>query len=624
MILKKLINAFCRIRDAIWRTLGHVQKVDNTCEESNSASGNQTEGNPVTGTPAPDTPSETETGDKVEAETEDKTKAETEDKAKTGTPPQNRGGRRGTRQPTPPIERKPSKIDAKPELLCRKEMAHRQWQILLSLPQGRGADVFQGEVELLPGNRGEYPLSSFTDEVVVRWVENEKVEKISLVDGAHPLIFKLSKNWKSRGRKVKHVSDGYYMVFSPLDWNRTGTAPIEPSACNDNRFLAHYFFSGGNGESGGFEEFDSIFSRKRFSLEGQIIYDDSDRGNLYVGIPPRLTDTDKWQNIPWVRVGEEDDGNWGENFQPTKKDLENVLEKREGWFYIRIYDEGRNLIDTMDFRYLKDLEEIRVNGKPHSPGHIIAPTTSGHTEATVQFVGNIQVENPHITIGPDNTAVIDQGPDMDRTEWTVIDEHGRVNVSVHLPRVWWCLENADDETRKWHDTAFEMTRDEFYNNPNALVTIRLPSSVREIHAGFNTLNRYTGARIYPVTRNEDDGTKQAQIEFQDFCYHREISEPSSKESTLKIQCGEVEFPIVRVPADAPPSVPPPPDIYPSKKETLRPVTGNKIFSLRELKSVELSISKARSLGIYVDRRRKTKHSDNVAQLQTFLEENHAD
>ena len=244
MVLKKLINAFCRIRDAIWRTLGCVQKVDNTCEESNSASGNQTEENPETGMPAPDTSSvteavdeaKTETEDKVKVAIEDETRTETEDKAKveTGKPPQNRSGRRGTRQPTPPTERKPLTTD-KPVLLCREETAHRQWQILLSLPQGR-ADVFQGESRLSSDNRGEYPLSSFTDEVAVRWVESKKDEKISLVDGANPLIFKLGKNWKGCGREVRHVSDGYYVVFSPRDWNRTGTAPVEPSACNDNRF----------------------------------------------------------------------------------------------------------------------------------------------------------------------------------------------------------------------------------------------------------------------------------------------------------------------------------------------------------------------------------------------------
>ena len=646
-----------------------MQKVDNTCEESNSASGNQTEGNPVTGTPAPDTPSGIETGDKVEvetkgkvkadteneakadaeneakAETEDKVKADTENEAKaetgdkveadtedkakaeTGKPPQNRGGRRGTRRPTPPAERKPSTIDAKPELLCRENPNYQQWAILLSLPKGKDANVFQGEVKLRPDNRGEYPLSNFTDEVVVRWVESGKVEKISFVDGAHPLIFKLSKNWNGCGRKVKHVSDGYYVVFSPVDWNRTGAAPVEPSACNDNCFLAHYFFSNDNSEQDGFEECDSIFSRKRFSLEGRMIADDSDYGNLYVGIPPKLTDIDNWQNVPWVRVGEEGGGNWGKNFQPTKKDLGNILEKREGWFYIRIYDEERSLIDTMDFRYLKELEEIRVNGKPHSLERIIAPTTSGHTEVAVQFVGHIRVEentNPHITIGSDNTAVIGRNPDMDRSEWTVIGEHGRANVNIHLPRVWWCLESADDETREWRDTAFEMTRAQFRGNKDAVAMIRVPASVQKIWAGFNTLNRDADARSYSFKYNDNDGTKQAKIELQEFGDYREILEPSLKESTLKIQCGEVEFPIVRVPADAPPPMPPPPDISLSKKETLRPVAGNKRFSRQELEAAGLSIIEANRLGTYVDHRRKTKHCDNVAQLQTFLEENHAD
>ena len=42
------------------------------------------------------------------------------------------------------------------------------------------------------------------------------------------------------------------------------------------------------------------------------------------------------------------------------------------------------------------------------------------------------------------------------------------------------------------------------------------------------------------------------------------------------------------------------------------------FSLEELKEAKLSYQEARKRGISVDRRRKTKHSDNVKALKSYL------
>ena|GEM_PF-334360 len=44
------------------------------------------------------------------------------------------------------------------------------------------------------------------------------------------------------------------------------------------------------------------------------------------------------------------------------------------------------------------------------------------------------------------------------------------------------------------------------------------------------------------------------------------------------------------------------------------------FSIGELKEVGLSEKEARKLGIYVDRRRKSIHNENIEILRKFLEE----
>lgn len=44
------------------------------------------------------------------------------------------------------------------------------------------------------------------------------------------------------------------------------------------------------------------------------------------------------------------------------------------------------------------------------------------------------------------------------------------------------------------------------------------------------------------------------------------------------------------------------------------------FSIGELKEAGIEVNLARRLGIYIDKRRKSIHKENVEQLKKFLEE----
>lgn len=528
--------------------------------------------------------------------------------------PPNKGGRRGQdKRPNPPTNPKPPP-ETKPELICRE--VRNQWQIFLALPQDPNTSVSQSGTRLSPNNGGEYPLSDFSQTLTVNMTENGHPETIKLTGDDSPLIFKLRKNWKGDGRKAKHVSNGCYVVFAPCKWQRTGNAPITPEECSDNKFLAHYFSSADSGEPDGFDKYSSFIQQKRFLLEGKTVADDSDMGDLFVGTSLELADANNnnWEGVSWVRVGEEGDGKWGENFKPASKNLTTVLETLKGWFYVRIYDENVEMIDGFAFRRLMNLEAILSNGIPFSSENIIAPGTNGHTETTLQFTGKIQVKsnNPHITVGDDNTAIVAPNPDCDETQWTLSNANGQVKVCVHLPRIWWRMGNEAD---KWQDTAFTMSREEFRNNRESVIIMRLPPVARKICVGLDSFNLYDGAREYPTRHNKNDNTKQAEFRLRDFRDHKQISECSSKEATLRVRCGEAECTLIRVPADMPRPEPKPSTPEPPQKLFLRPSTGNKRFSLSELSESGLTVAEAKHLRIAVDGRRKTKHRANTDILR---------
>lgn len=50
------------------------------------------------------------------------------------------------------------------------------------------------------------------------------------------------------------------------------------------------------------------------------------------------------------------------------------------------------------------------------------------------------------------------------------------------------------------------------------------------------------------------------------------------------------------------------------------IREGKGFSIGELKEAGLDVQKARKLGLYVDKRRKTIHKENVEALKKFLKE----
>ena len=443
--------------------------------------------------------------------------------------PQNRGGQRGNGSNIPEGSTdRQAEYNPRPELVCRKN--GWQWEILLTVPEEQfPVEVRQNGVPLSSTN-GEYRLDDFSENLTVMYGASE--ETVKVYNGKSPLIFKLRKKWKGDGQKIGGLSRGYFIVFAPNEWQRKGNSPVTQETCSDRKFLAHYFYSDGSGVDDGFEGHKLPSNEESFSLKGISIYDDSEQGPLFIGNPPNLKPV---KEVFWARIGAESGGNWrGENFKPAEKTAKEILNNRQGWFYVRVYDEAAQLMDSDHFRYSQTLKEIRVDGTIYSEKMLLVPS-GGQRKTTIRFIdtegNNIRPEkkgsSSYTSINDDGEAIVARHPDADLTEWKV----GGVDTVIVLPRVWWRIMKTEDFSDEWHDTLIVMSREEFRENEDAVVQISLPSNLQKIQVGFGC----DLDRSYSTTSDDKNENKcRVALPIRDFVDYEEIEKPTSKDTHLGV------------------------------------------------------------------------------------------
>ena len=476
------------------------------------------------------------------------------------TEPRQIGGRRPrpTRnQPSPkenPGAR--SQFTPRPELICRKVPGSWQWEVLLlAAEECRIKEVRHGGESLVPTN-GEYRLSSFLAGELSIDYEDRKQDKFPLFDG-RPMVFKSRNDWRGNGQRVSGITSGHYIVITPKEWKRTGRAPVEQEGCADTDFMAHYFYLR-KGETAGdidrFEGYELPLTKSGFELTGDRVFDDSKDGELFVGAPPRLLPA---SGIVWARIGEEREGGWqGENFKLAARSLADVLQGREGRFFVRVYDDDAKLLDSGEFRYLRNLREIRVNDELYRADTLLVPPSAGHTSAQVKFIGVgeaairpiLPTEITFTLVGQGDVLIVEPHPEGDDVSCTLTSGTNRVEIVIKLPRIWWRMERDEGESDKWRDTPLAMTRQEFrkYAETGAEIRLRLPPRITSIKSGFDE-------EVDRVYRLSSKGA-ETEIPLADFVDYSQIDRKSYEDASFKVLCEEAALTLIRINADPVPTI----------------------------------------------------------------------
>lgn len=475
--------------------------------------------------------------------------------AKTRGHPRDIGGRRN--QPTSTARTKTTRASvARPELVCRRPTGDSRWELALSADTECPIRNAYHDQRPLGSRHGEYPLSSFLGRLTFEY-EGGPPDEVSLFNG-EPLIFKLPKKWQGNGRRVRGISKGYFIVIAPNEWTRTGHVPVEAESCIDASFTAHFFFRDGGGESndriGGFLECEVRSITSAFSLAGHRVPDDSADGDLFVGDAPELK---LLQDVAWVRTGEEKEDGWkGRNFRAGNHTLAEVLNGRQGRFFVRVYDAGANLLDSGEFRYLRRLKEIRVNGQPYTEQTVLVPSSTGHPPTEIRFIGIdgatvraiLPREWKYAEVQHDGLVEVKPHPSGDRMSCDLECDDERVAIVLNLPRIWWRLESGRSQSAEWRDTPWSVTRQAFREHAlnGAAISLRLPRRVKRVHVGFDTeLERAYSHRT---------DTEEFRLPLADFADYSHVERRLHVEAWLNVDCGGATLPLLRVLADPAPMI----------------------------------------------------------------------
>jgi len=438
----------------------------------------------------------------------------------------------------------------KPEIVCWNE--GWKWIVGIEVPEETEIlSVAQNEELLEQNNTDEsrYHLKHAEGSVKVTWTGREK--DIPLVGvGRDYFIFKMRKDWKGLGRLVRYPTTGYYLAIIPQEWKRdeavSDSAPVKPESVQLIGYKAHFFHQEQNTVIGFITANGKRIRVKSggpcFQLVGGEIGDASeDMGPLFGEQLPciQMLNENGWSNIGVIVVGEEGSSRnrWRTQFIPqvgTEKQKlpEEIANWRGGWYFVRIYDNDDNLLESMDFRFLTALNDIRIEISDFFPG------PNGYDNVTVQFLHQTDCKTELMDEDIKHTleircerrqtiVVIPPKPDCDKSHWILRESDAKIEVTVLVERIWWAFGVIGVTPTNWVDSPIILTRKDFTAITDKAIWVRLPRLrfVRKINVGFDRIK----SRSFQVEVEK----KELVIPLRDFCDAKEI-ENRQEESMIMI------------------------------------------------------------------------------------------
>ena len=424
-----------------------------------------------------------------------------DDQAPTRVEVGNRGGH--PRGPTPRRTKHGRQDDTprtKPEVVCWKRGG--EWIVGVEASETHSASdvqVYQNGARLEKdrSNQDRWCLRETSGQVEFVWNDDAAHSETVPLGEGKCLLFRLGASQR-QGRRVKAPSFGSHLVVIGEDCTRdeelSGSPPALPEPVSLEGYKAHFF----DLERGSAMEIAFLTSGSErhvikpaslpVELVGRELADATKGvGPLFAGKPPRIRalNAQVWMDIKTIVVGREGPRRrgWRRAFRPVPDRAEQdlpweVAARKGGWYFLRFYDSHDDLVESLDFRFLsalRDIKIIQISPVPFTDGHSPVRVEFHHEPGcTIQPVGDIPAirterddEKTILTIPPD--------PTLDETSWIVAPQRGpQMRVSVVLKRLWWAVGIETQVPLQWTDRRCTLTRADFIATSKKAVWIRVP------------------------------------------------------------------------------------------------------------------------------------------------------
>lgn len=389
----------------------------------------------------------------------------------------------------------------RPELVCW--LQGMNWVVGVEVPeelQRLSLQVQQSpdvRLEEESSSRGRWRIKEPLKSVEFIATEPDEICVVSEEIPAVPYrIFKVIGTHGTHGRAVRQGSTGHFLIVVPELWRwneelsgpATGTAEyVSPGTCRAHHVDLPLEVS----RALAFDTPEGNCVRipcagQRFKLEGQRIDDVSEgAGPLFVREPPYLrwaAGTVEDGAISLVVVGEEGravaERGWRVHDRRFDHLRPAIAARRAGWFFVRLYDSCDELIESLDFRFVADLDAIEVEAGPPVPGF------EGHSSARIRFRHGhecivssrsaVPLAMESVTDG--SSVIVPANTQLDETHWLIGPINGPyAEVNLLIERLWWAhVKEEEPNEPPWTDRPLSLCRQDFKATSVAAVKLRLP------------------------------------------------------------------------------------------------------------------------------------------------------
>jgi ribosomal protein S9 len=432
--------------------------------------------------------------------------------------PPKRGGRTHRIEMEKSPTREGSPHHPKPETVCWEK--GREWFLGIEVPEelckSGEAEIMQDSLRLErdTSRTNCWCLTHAFGKLTVSTVEAPIVLG---KEGESYLLFKLSGENRREGRLVTSPSSGEYLVVVPANWKITNQISVSSEQIDMESYQAYWHvfdstdnikmvFSTPKGDK-------SIHSKSpRFRMIGPSLNDASYMGPLFGENPPQIGahDITDWNEVGTIIIGEIGESRWRSEVPLTLESAAQtlppeVLERESGWYFLRFYDQHDDLMESLDFRFVRGLKKIKMPRPqpfPLEAGHELACVEILHDpECTFESADTLSTDI-HIERTDTGTALsVPPNPACDKTRWRISYGSGaKVEITILIERVRWNIETETETPSTWRDRFEPLLKEDFSATSNKVLWLRFPAQrwVKKITAGF----QIEQARDYPVAVGE--------------------------------------------------------------------------------------------------------------------------